>query len=272
MTSRRIVHLSDLHFGRARPELLAPLIAEVNALAPDLVAISGDLTQRARSAQFREARNFIDALEAPVLAVPGNHDIPLHDPVSRVLHPWRNYHRIIAPDLEPHYRDDGLVVVGVNTVNRFAHQSGRFGARALARIAAAFGDAGKRTRVIVAHHPLEHRAGDTKRPVRGADRAIDRLAEVGADMILTGHLHSWRAGPFAHRSGRRAVLQVHAGTGLSTRLRGEENDFNLIETAPGAITVTRHAAAEGDLRFVPVRRCAFEAREAGWALLTPPAR
>ncbi|MFX0545964.1 metallophosphoesterase family protein [Roseovarius sp. S1116L3] len=264
----RILHLSDLHFGRARPELLDPLIAQINDLAPNLVAISGDLTQRARSAQFREAQAFIDALDAPALVVPGNHDIPLHDPISRILHPWRNYRRVISQDLEPEHFDDRMVVLGVNTVNRFAHQSGRFSRSALARIERAFDEAGPRTRVIVAHHPLEHRATDTKKPMRGADRAANRLAELGADLILTGHLHSWRAAPFAHRDGRRSVLQVHAGTGLSTRLRGEENDFNLIETAPEAITVTRYAAGMGNEVFAIVESRRFEADHSGWALIS----
>lgn len=273
MIDRRIIHLSDLHFGRARPELLRPLIDEVNTLAPDLVAISGDLTQRARSAQFREARDFIEALKAPVLVVPGNHDIPLHNPVGRILRPWRNYHRIIDTDLEPEYSDDGMVVLGVNTVNRFAHQSGSFSRAALARAEQAFKEAGARTRIIVAHHPLEQRPSDTKRPTRGANRAVDRLAELGTDIILTGHLHSWRAELFASRSGRRGVLQLHAGTGLSTRLRGEENDFNLIDAAPQAITVTRYAAGAGDAGFAPVTRRHFASDDAGgWAALPAPLR
>ncbi len=267
----RILHLSDLHFGRARPELLAPLTRQINTLAPDLVAISGDLTQRARSTQFREAQGFIDALDAPVLVVPGNHDIPLHDPVARILHPWRNYRRIISADLEPEHIDNRMVVLGVNTVNRFAHQSGRFTRSALARIERTFGDAGLRTRVIVAHHPLEHRATDTKKPMRGADHAANRLAELGVDLILTGHLHSWRAAPFAYRDGRRAVLQVHAGTGLSTRLRGEENDFNLIEATPEAITVTRYAAGLGDKDFGPVDIRRFGAGQTGWSRMPDPA-
>ena len=261
----RILHLSDLHFGRARPELLAPLLAQANALAPDLVAISGDLTQRARSDQFRQARAFIDALDAPVLVVPGNHDIPLHDPVARILRPWRNYTRIISDDLEPDYIDDNIAVLGVNTVYRFSHQSGRFTRRALARIAREFEGAGARTRIIVAHHPLEHRATDTKKPMRGAARALERLPGLGADMILTGHLHSWHAAPFTQRAGRRAMLQIYAGTGLSTRLRGEENDFNLIETAPRSIIVTRYAAGKGQSTFTATQTLRFAAGDGGWA-------
>ncbi|WP_223427880.1 metallophosphoesterase family protein [Tateyamaria pelophila] len=74
---KRLLHVSDLHFGRDRPELLSPLIDKINTLAPDLVAISGDLTQRARAAQFARARELIDRIESLVLVVPGNHDTPL---------------------------------------------------------------------------------------------------------------------------------------------------------------------------------------------------
>ncbi|MEX1235208.1 MAG: metallophosphoesterase [Roseovarius sp.] len=264
----RLIHLSDLHFGRARPELLKPLIARVNALGADLVVISGDLTQRARSVQFRAAQNFIDALDAPVLVVPGNHDIPLHDPFSRFLHPWRNYRRIIGETLEPDYLDDGLSVLGVNTVNRFVHQSGWFNPVGLSRIASRWEDVGTRTRVIVAHHPLDQRPTDTKKPTRGADHAINTLSELGADIVLSGHLHSWRAALLTPRNEGRAILQVHAGTGLSTRLRGEENDFNLIETEPDRISVTRYAAGAGDKAFEPMQICHFGAGDAGWTLLS----
>ena len=83
----RLIHLSDLHFGKDRPDLLTPLLESVNAFDPDLVIISGDLTQRAREKEYRAARAFIDRINAPVLSVPGNHDIPLHRPFTRFLTP-----------------------------------------------------------------------------------------------------------------------------------------------------------------------------------------
>ena len=264
---RRVVHLSDLHFGRDRPELLAPLVTAVNALAPDLVAISGDLTQRARSAQFRAAAAFLKRIKAPVLVVPGNHDIPLHNPLARMLWPWRQYRSHISPQLEPSYEDNELIVLGVNTVNRFTHQSGRVSSRALSRIDRALDDITNRTCLIIAHHPLEQQATDRKRPTRGAERAKDMLAQNGVDAVLTGHLHSWRADLYAHVEGRNAVLQIHAGTGLSTRQRGEENDFNLLEIGASSIAVIRHTANAETVSFVQSQTRRFTLDDNGWSLM-----
>ncbi|KRS17334.1 metallophosphoesterase family protein [Roseovarius indicus] len=264
---RRIAHLSDLHFGRDRPELLDPLVEAVNELEPDLAAISGDLTQRARPSQFRAARDFIDRLEAPVLAVPGNHDVPLHNLFLRFLWPWRQYRKWISPDLEPEFHDSEMIVLGVNTVNPMAHQSGWFTPRALDRVRNAFCNTrGRRARIVVAHHPLEHLPGEKKKLMRGADEAMEELGRLNTDIVLSGHLHSWRADPFAEKPGRNAVLQVHAGTGLSTRLRGQDNDFNLLEIDDGLIDVTRYAAAEGDDSFAMAQTRRFVTRAEGWTV------
>lgn len=261
---RRLIHLSDLHFGRARPELLEPLIGLVNRLAPDLVAISGDLTQRARGHQFRDARAFVDRLEPPCLVVPGNHDTPLDNLPVRLLSPWSRYRRWIG-ELEPSYEDDEMAVVGVNTVNPLAWQRGRIRKHVVRRVCRAFEGEAQRMRVVVVHHPLEHAPGVDKALMRGAGAALDALSECGADIVLSGHLHSWRAEPFAERVGRRGAVQVHAGTGLSTRLRGEENDFNLLTLRPGEVLVERFAAGEGANAFTPAATARFILGETGWA-------
>jgi 3',5'-cyclic AMP phosphodiesterase CpdA len=260
----RLIHVSDLHFGRTRPELLRPLIRQLNELQADLIAISGDLTQRARSSQFRAARAFLDRLEAPTLVVPGNHDVPLEDLFTRVLFPYRRYRKWIGDELEPSFENDEMAVVGLNTVNPLAWQRGLIGRRAVRRVCHAFGRANGRVRIVVAHHPLEHRPTDTKALMHGAAEAIDAFAECGADIVLTGHLHSWRAEPFAERTGRRGAVQVHAGTGLSTRLRGEENDFNVLSVAPEEIVVERYAAGHGDDRFSSVQKAVFRSGQGGW--------
>ncbi|MFD2856741.1 metallophosphoesterase family protein [Seohaeicola zhoushanensis] len=199
---RRIAHLSDLHFGRDNPELLEPLVDRVNALNPDLVAISGDFTQRALHDQFREARAFIDRIAAPTLSVPGNHDVPLYNLIFRVFWPWRRYRKWIDRQLEPDFADDEMIVIGVNTVNNLAHQSGWFRRRALRRVRQAFRDThGRRVRIVVAHHPLEHLPGEPKKPMHGAAEAIEELARLKTDVILSGHLHSWRAAPLPRRRG-----------------------------------------------------------------------
>ena len=265
---RRLVHLSDLHFGRERPDLVGPLLEAIGALAPDLVAISGDMTQRARPSQFRAARAFLDAVPAPVLVVPGNHDVPLHLPVRRVLAPYARWRRWIGGDLEPVFADDEMTVVGVNSVDPLSWQTGRLSRRRLRRACERLGAApDPRVRVVVAHHPLVHPEGASKKPIPGADEALRRLTDCGMDLILSGHLHAWHAGPFAEQEHDGAAIQAHAGTGLSTRVRGEPNDFNLVELSPERIAVARHVA-DGN-GYAPAETCAFVPRGKGWSAAAP---
>ena len=265
---KRLLHLSDLHFGRERPDLVAPLLDAIAALAPDLVAVSGDLTQRARDREFQAARAFLDAVPAPILVVPGNHDVPLHLPMRRVLVPWRGWRRWIGTELEPTVSDADTTVVGVNTVDPLSWQTGRLSRRRLARACERLGTAsGPSLRVVVAHHPLVHPEGSDKTPIPGADAALRQLTGCGMDLILSGHLHAWHAGPFAEQEHDGAAIQVHAGTGLSTRVRGEPNDFNVIELDTRRISVTRHVA-EGPA-YAPAETRAFVPRGAGWSEVPP---
>ncbi|WP_128254583.1 metallophosphoesterase family protein [Falsirhodobacter deserti] len=257
----RIVHLSDLHFGRTSPALLEPLLEQTNMAAPDLCVISGDFTQRARNWQFAEARAFIDRIKAPVLAVPGNHDTPLDNLWVRFLRPWSRYRRHIAADLEPMFENDRMKVVGVNTVNRWAHQSGRMSSHTINRVCEAFRDAGDRARVVVLHHPLEHLEGTDKRLMRGAAKALKKLAGCGADVVLCGHIHTTHVGPFTTAPG---LLFVQAGTGLSNRLRNQENSFNVLDIARHEIMV-RAISAGDDARFRETASARFHRQDHGWS-------
>lgn len=268
---RRLVHLSDLHFGRERPDLIGPLLEAIATLAPDLVAVSGDMTQRARSAEFQAARAFLDAVPAPVLVVPGNHDVPLHLPIRRMIAPWEGWRRWIGPDLEPVHEDAAMTVVGVNTVDPLSWQTGRLSRRRLARACERLGASpGPRLRVVVAHHPLVHPEGSNKSPIPGAAAALRRLTGCGADLILSGHLHAWHVGPFAEQEDDGSAIQLHAGTGLSTRVRGEPNDFNLVELRADRIAVTRHVAGED--AYAPAETRAFVPRGQGWTAVPPEER
>ncbi len=237
----RILHLSDLHFGRDRPELEDPLVEIVNDLSPDLVAISGDFTQRARRRQFARARAFLDRLEPPTLSVPGNHDTPLDNLYLRLVRPFHRYKRAIDRDLEPRLETSRMVVAGVNTVNRFSWQRGRLSRRTVRHIRHAFADAGDRLRVVVLHHPLEHGPEVDKRLMRGARDALGAMREGGADVVLSGHLHNTVTMPFTVAPG---CLFVQAGTGLSDRHRGEPNTFNLLSATRDRIVIDTFGAGD----------------------------
>lgn len=256
----RLVHLSDLHFGRDRPDLLDPLIDCVNGLKPDLVAVSGDLTQRARRTQFIAARQFLDRFSAPVLSVPGNHDIPIHRPFTRFFRPWRYYRRWISPETEPTFEADDLIVVGINTVNRFAWQSGRIGTANLVRACRRLGNSeDTRLRVIVAHHPLEQPEDSDKKLMPRARQALVHLLGCGADLILSGHLHVWHAGAFVQETEATNIgFQLHAGTSLSSRVRGEENNFNRIDVTATGARITRYGYDESKKDFLPRQEVSFD--------------
>ncbi|MGL4235744.1 metallophosphoesterase family protein [Tabrizicola sp.] len=268
----RLIHLSDLHFGRDRPELIDPLVEACAALAPDLTVISGDLTQRALAPQWAAAVALIRRLPGPVISVPGNHDVPLYNPLARLFWPFHGYRRSVATDLEPIAETADLRVIGMNTTDPLVWQRGLVRPASLQlatdRLRAARPG---QLRLVVLHHPLTQPPETGKAPMKGAGPAAEALAEAGADVILTGHLHQWAADPFALRKGGRQMVCVQAGTTLSTRLRGEENDFNVIDHHAGEVTVTRHVARGDSTRFVADRVTRFHQVDsaAGWQHIIP---
>ncbi|MDQ2093926.1 metallophosphoesterase family protein [Rhodalgimonas zhirmunskyi] len=261
MTATRILHISDLHFGRDRPELAAPLLSFIAEATPDLVVISGDLTQRARPAQFKEARAFLNRIEAETLVVPGNHDIPLHRPFIRLFRPFSRYKRWISRDLEPCREVGEVGVIGVNTVDAYAWQRGRFRKRSLRKVCDFALAREDRIELVVAHHPMENPEDSHKRAMRGAAAALGELHRCGADIVLCGHLHHWRAAPHHAAAG---VLLIQAGTGLSTRTRGEANDLNLIDISGECVDVTRHIADEATGTFTPAEHVTFTRDSGFW--------
>lgn len=269
----RIVHVSDLHFGRIQESLIEPLIQAVNEAGADAVAVSGDLTQRARPGQFQEARAFLDRIEAPVVVVPGNHDVPLFNPFVRLARPFSRYRRWIDRTLEPVHETAGAILVGLNTVDPWRHQRGRIGERGLALACNAFADGPHdRWNIVVAHHPFEHTPGSRKKLMRGAGTAIARLANCGADVVLSGHLHAWRAEPFIQTRAGRRMVQIHAGTGLSSRLRNEPNDFCVMTFCDDSLTVERVAAPAGSTQFDRIGRFIFTRTPKGWLAETSSMR
>src|SRR5574343_1234441 len=178
---RTIVHLSDLHFGRVDQALLAPLQRCVAALQPDVLVVSGDLTQRARTAEFQAARAFLDTLPGPQIVVPGNHDIPLYNVASRFLAPLRKYTRYVTLDLMPEYVDDEIAVLGINTARSLTIKDGRINRQQIEQIHQRMSALDPHlTRIVVTHHPFDMPDDyDAKDLVTRAPQAMQAFANCG---------------------------------------------------------------------------------------------
>jgi 3',5'-cyclic AMP phosphodiesterase CpdA len=266
-----IIHLSDLHFGAHDEALVTAVLQEVDAAQPDLVIISGDFTQRARTEQFQQACQFLEQLRDgghDVLAVPGNHDVPLYDVLRRFLSPLARYKRYIDDTLCPWHRLDGVSVLGLNTARSMTFSDGRINAEQIDFVRRHFGEApAGDLKLLVTHHPLfalpVDDGGLLGKPLGRHELALDAVNELQVDLLLAGHNHratTHRARDLVTRAG--GALVVQAGTATSIRLREEEQSFNMLELSRDEVTVglrrwdgSRFAGAE------PTR---FLRSEQGW--------
>ncbi len=232
---KTIAHISDPHFGTESARVLAGMIADFEGAS--LIAISGDLTQRARSDQFRAARAFLDRLPCPHLVVPGNHDVPLYNLARRFFDPLGRYREEITSDLAPTYIDDIIAVAGIATAHGVTIKSGKITSEQIERATSSLASAATQWKVIVAHHPFFGPERAQSDLVDGAGPALDAFREAGVHLILTGHLHISFSDDSAMRDVEHRIVAVHAGTCISSRTRGEPNSYNRITFDRDEVTV-----------------------------------
>ena len=243
----RLIHLSDLHFGAHDDRLVEAVEQRVRAASPDLVVISGDLTQRARTEQFQDACRFLELLREAghdVLAVPGNHDVPLYDVLRRFLSPLTRYRRYIDETLCPLQEIPGATVLGINTARSLTFKDGRISHEQMDFIRETFERTDpKALRILVTHHPLfalpVGETGELQRAAGRSELALDSIGEAGVDLLLAGHNHQasiHSARDLVTRAGPALVIQ--AGTATSTRLRDQDQSFNRIDIDGHSVTVT----------------------------------
>jgi 3',5'-cyclic AMP phosphodiesterase CpdA len=265
---RTLVHLSDIHFGRVDSAIIKPLIKLVTDIKPNVVAVSGDLTQRARSEQFKEARAFLEQLPKPQIVVPGNHDVPLYNVFARFFQPLDKYRRYITNNLEPFYSDDEVAVLGINTARSLTFKGGRVNEEQVAVMRKKLCPFDKKVvKIVVTHHPFDLPEGhDDSELVGRAQMAMKTLADCGADVFLSGHLHISHTGHTAKRYkiGDHSALVVQAGTATSTRGRGEANSFNVIRIDYPNIVVERLRWQPAQAEFVSSSVENFHQESNGW--------
>lgn len=267
---RRIAHISDLHFGTEDPTAVEALIADITAAKPHLVAVSGDLTQRAKRHEYAAARAFLDRIPFPQLVVPGNHDIPLYDVGRRFLRPLHRYRRYITADMSPTFVDDEMAVLGINTARSATWKNGRISLEQIRGVRAALCHGGPSLfRVVVTHHPfLPPPTGVPPDLVGRGPLALQTMQACAVDLLLAGHLHVVYSGDVRtyHVDVKRSILVAQAGTAVSHRRRGEPNAYNLIDVEPaagdGRVTIEVRVWSEGMFRAGTTTR--YERRGGEW--------
>ncbi|HEX2964116.1 MAG TPA: metallophosphoesterase family protein [Ignavibacteriales bacterium] len=238
---RIIAHISDLHFGREDRKIADALRDDLISHTPSLIVASGDFTQRARTSQFRKARTFLDSLPFKIIAIPGNHDIPLFDLFRRIFFPLQRYKKFISEDLNPLYSDDEIVVCALNTARSLAWKEGRISVGQISYLSSKLCSfPNDRFKIVVTHHPFIPPPDNPSIKIVGrSGLALDAIDECNADLLLSGHLHVDYSGDVRgfYVKRKRSVISVQAGTAISVRTRNEPNAYNLINIIQNRIDI-----------------------------------
>lgn len=238
-----LLQISDTHFGTEQAPVVEALVALAHEQQPELVVLSGDITQRARPVQFRAAKAMFDRLAVRVLAIPGNHDIPLYDLATRLLRPYARYRKVFGEELEPVHSSHDFRIASVRTTRRWRHTNGTVSHKQIERVADYLAAATPhQLRIVVVHQPVAvQKTSDAHDRLRNSDAALRRWASAGCDIVLGGHIHL----PYVIELPQleRPIWAVQAGTALSSRVRGG---------IPNSVNILRWGGES------KLRRCAIE--------------
>jgi len=261
----RIVHISDLHFGAQHEGAAAALLKAIGGLSPALTLITGDITQRARTQQFLDARQFFGQLPAQWMAVPGNHDMPLFRPWHRLLTPRHRYRTHIGAITSDRLDHPQLRVALLDSTNHLAWRSGRLSSEASRNAARWLGESGPaQLRIAAAHHPFASRQKGNKGGMAGASKARQTLIDEGeVDLLLWGHLHRTETLLVRGPSGRQAV-GLGVGSPTSHRHVGDGFYFHHMDVSRDHISTTVWRRFPADADFHVHSTHAFRREQGSW--------
>ncbi len=258
-----VVHISDLHFDRVVPGCDDALVDILAELEPTVVVVSGDFTMAGRPSEFEAAGAFLDRIDAPIVACPGNHDVPAYNLWQRFVSPLGRYSRVVGSRAAESFRTDDTAVLALNSARSWHFSSnwsnGRLNRAQIRRAEAFFRDhADAPTKLLVTHHPLcippevlgFRRAG-------GADRALAMCGRAGVHAVLTGHLHRQFAtvAPRHTPPGEKPLRLLNAGTTLSDRHRLDEpNGFLVLRCRSGVEDIRAFRFNADRFEPTPLRR------------------
>jgi len=224
----RIIHISDLHFGMHNPAIIEPFLEDLALLKPEQIIISGDVTQRALQEQYEQLQLFLKRLPAPFLIVPGNHDIPLYDPFSRLFHPFKRYKHYISPQLEASFSNEEVNILGVNSVTPYKIKDGTLDEQTFNRIKKHFSATTGQLNILFFHHNLNYFSG-MHHPLNDAPEFINYLENSPIHIVCTGHLHYANIKLISKKSGGSCAI-LHAGSLCCQRSKDNLNSFYLIDS------------------------------------------
>ena len=239
----RLILLSDLHIGMHRAGLVQPMLDAIAQAGADHVIVAGDLVQRASKAQFTQATALLNRTALPWFSVPGNHDIPLLNLPARLFWPFSAYDAAVPGDRQPVLDLPGLRIIGVNSTYPYRWRNGLITEAQIDRVRRLRGDGPV---MIVQHHPISLLPGETKELMLNADRTLAAYEDMGVDLVLTGHLHSFNTVTSAS-----GLTQIHAGSALCDRPIDPPNEFALLDVEPGGYQLTRMIAEGGTFKPAP---------------------
>ena len=224
----RIIQISDLHFGFHNPLIIEPFLKDLSQLKPDLILISGDLTQRAKISQFKSLKIFLDCLPVPLLIVPGNHDIPLHNLFLRLLNPFKHYKHYVSPHLDMSFSNKEVNILGVNSVTPLKIKDGKLPKKTIQRIKSHFSKDSGQLNILFFHHNLNYFSG-MHHPLNNAEEFINYLKESPIHIVCTGHLHYCTVKVITKNKHGNCII-LHAGSLLCRRGKDKLNSFYVIDT------------------------------------------